>query len=768
MTRTQTTIPVSHQNEWKSKRKFEEAMEPWYLPFSWTIRDYGIDGQVEITKPIQESLDVEPQGQYFLVQLKCIENAKSTSRVLSYSIPVKKIYQWHQSNLPVLLSLYDLKAKEFHSIWIDDTLISELDAQNPKWYTKESVSVKIPPAKLISLKDKSKMKDYVINWRRSNRKIIPPGLYFDLKQRCESLTNNFAEIAKPFHLASIADRIAILENQIHEAIYRVVITGPSRTGKSSLVNALLAKREISPTGIFQTTGVPIQILPKNKEEVQVLFEDGTTKKFPFSAKVVRSYASQDENVDNKKKVSIVSIYTQNSQLEKGISLFDVPGLDDPIESIYEHAWMILRKSNAIFYLIDGSPAANGGFSFKSEYKREIEELSEKLDKVFLVITKVNTLKPARLLELKQKVNADLKRLNLFEKVSEKIYYISAEESLAIRTKKIKKQDSVLQLENDLWEYLLKENKVGIRRLSLALENLMVGLGDFSGLLNARLLDMSTKRELIGALKSAEKKLPSISTLFQEQCNRTYITLKSTLENHKNRSLEHLEKQLLAIPSQNPLPNNQQIKNYLDNSVKSTLEQTNQLYAENAHGLNYSIKQWIESNFKHISRIVSKDQDQRTIDMSEFETIDVPDIDLSNSFGVAAITWLASTVLAPGYSIAVAVASFFSNFFLTMDERRDKRISKLMNQIKTKTNVIYKRMESGYIDAFMEWSEQTRYQANNSIKLYLSDLQRQANKIDVPITPTEDIKYTNAMLEIENLKSEVIELNKELVAWHLSF
>lgn len=767
MSNSLTKIPASHRNEWKSKRKFEEIIDPWYLPFEWTVRDYGIDGQVEITRPIGKTSDVEPQGLYFLVQLKCIEKLSKPKKRIGYSIPVKKIIQWYGSNLPVLLALYDMEEGQFHSLWINDQLIGSLDSHNPKWITKATVTIKITSENDVPLTNLPAIRDYVTSWKRTPRRIIEPGLYFDLKNKCEHLNICFGEIAAPFQFESISQRVGILGTQINEAIYRLAITGPSRSGKSSLINAMLGKKGVSPTGIFQTTGVPIQILPGNNEEIQVLFQDGKLQQHPFSEKAIRKFASQDENINNEKKVSLVTIFTQNRELEKGIALFDIPGLDDPVESIYEHAWMILRKSNAIFYLIDASVAANGGFVFRADYKNEILELSQQLDKIFLVFNKINALTPDRSIELKQKVANDLKRLDLFNKVAEKIYFISAEESLSLRLKKSKKSDSLTQLESDLWQYLLKENKIGLRRLSATLESLINGLNDFAGLLNTRLLDLSTKRNLITALQEIENKVSGLSNIFHKERNRSLQSIRTHLENQKNRILENLEKQLNEIPQQNDLPTKQNIKDYLATSVKSTLETTNQLYSQNANSLNSSVRLWIESNFQKIWEIVARNQDQRNVDLTEFESIEVPEIDFSNSLGVGAVTWLITTVLAPGYALAVGFVGFFSNLLLTVEERRTKRIKKLMDQVKEKLNEIYKRMESGYTEAFGEWSEHTRVQVNKAIVLFISDLRQQIEKIDIPISLDEDKKYTKGLAQIDDLKVKVVELNKELLSWHSS-
>ncbi len=100
-------IPKSHRNEWKSKRNFEELIDglEMYMPFGWAIRDYGIDGQVEIMTPIKDSDSFRPEGKFFQLQLKSTEKIKIVGKNISFTVPVKKIIQWYSTNLPVMFVL---------------------------------------------------------------------------------------------------------------------------------------------------------------------------------------------------------------------------------------------------------------------------------------------------------------------------------------------------------------------------------------------------------------------------------------------------------------------------------------------------------------------------------------------------------------------------------------------------------------------------------------------------------------------------------------
>src|SRR5450432_1544439 len=112
--------------------------------------------------------------------------------------------------------------------------------------------------------------------------------------------------------------------------------------------------------------MPIQVIPGTKELVTILFTDGKSEHHKFSLSTIKMYASQYENVNKKKNISPVTITLRNTQLEKGISFFDIPDLNDPEEKIYENAWFIVQKPNAIFYVLDASVMEHAGFVFRAE------------------------------------------------------------------------------------------------------------------------------------------------------------------------------------------------------------------------------------------------------------------------------------------------------------------------------------------------------------------------------------------------------------------
>ncbi len=737
------------------------------MAFPWADNDYGIDGQVELISPIKNSDSFRPDSKFFLIQLKSTESLKTVGKNISFAVPVKKIIQWFSANLPVMFVLNDLKNKCFYSIWIDEKLISTLDSTNSNWVNQGDITLKIPTHNNFSNYSLETIRDYVLSWKVPSRKIIEAGTYFELKDKCNSNLSAYHEISKPFNFDSVNHSVKALNNQIEQAIYRIAITGPSRVGKSSLINALLRRKDISPTGIFQTTGVPIQILPGKEDLVRVTFRSGKAASHKFSKEIIKSYASQTKNEDNKKEVTLLAIHLANRQLEQGVSFFDIPGLDDPDENIYNYTWSTVTKSNAILYLIDSSPFENGGYIFKSEYKKHILELGQSLDKIFLVFTKINALTGNKLQQLQDRVTLDLKKYNLYDKVSGKIYFISAEESLDVRLKKKKGIDTVQKLEDDIWAYLLKENKIGLVNLNFVNREIINSTKDFEGILNARLFDNEKRKKLVAAIETVKGKIPELSKLYSSREAEIRKGISISLENRKHNLLLELETYLKSLPVNNDLPDKKTLQNYLSQGGHKTLQQTNIEYTHQVNLLKEMIDNWIEDNLKQVREIIAGNSKQKLVDFSEVEKFETPSIDLSTSFGVGLFTGIIGFIINPPAAILAGIGGFFGNLVLSAAERRAKRISKIMDGARKCYNEQFKKINTAYMDLVKEHSKLIIDYANNKINSFFTDLQKQVKKLSSPITESETKQYQMAFKEIETLRENIQRIDSEINSWYTS-
>lgn len=747
----------SHRNEDKSKRKFEELIEPFFIS-GWTQRDYGVDGVVEITSNIDEEInDVEVESKCFLVQLKSSEKLAIKDGQISYIVPTKKISFWYSYNLPVAFCLYSVADDKFYYRWIDDELISSLDSTKPNWSVQEKVTLKISTQNELNSSCLNLIKKYVLSWKIPARRKLEPGKYFMLKNTGINFLSNFKALAQPFNFSSISEAIEQIEVETDQSIYRIAITGLSRVGKSSLINALL-KKTVSPTGFYQTTGVPIQIIPGHEDTITVFFHDRDSITRPFSIDTVKEFADQAINEDNNKKVKIVSVSVRNQNLERGVSIFDIPGLDDPNEDVLNYTWQTVKKANAIIYVIDASPFENGGFIFRNEYKKHITTFSKEQDKVFIVFNKVDALSGDKLPLLKTRVALDLKKYELSESIGDRVFYLSAE-------KKIPGTDSVDQLSDSIWNYILTENKFGIIKLSLINQELFRNTKFLNQILRVRMIDDIKRKTLEESIAEVKGKLPNLQKIFKEHYDNKTSILRHSIAEKKNIILQNLEAALKKIPQNKQLPNSVQLKKYLSDSLNQSIEQLNNEYVLHINQVKLFIDTWIEDNLKQIREILSENPAQKKIDFTEIESFEFPQIDISSAWGMGLIGLVAGLIAAPGLALFGAFVGFFGNLFTAAESRRAKHVSKIVDTSRDRCDSVFEKIRVAYIEYFNEHCKLIGSYADKKINYYFKDIENQMSLFENPISESEIKLYDETFQKIEELQSKLTDFDAELRSYY---
>jgi GTPase Era involved in 16S rRNA processing len=748
----------SHRNEDISKRKFEEVMDPWFV--HWQVRDYGVDCTVEVAVSTLNEAHYATNMR-FAVQLKSIEKINATSH-LGYAVPVEKIFYWYNSNIPVMFAVYSLDKKQFFYLWIDESVLVELDRNSSSWAAQQTITLHIPIQNAISDLELEKILGYINKWKRPVKQLIKAGIYFNLKDDTDEILKSYNAIVDPFKFDSIEQEIKTLQNQIDSAIYRVAITGPSRAGKSTLINSLL-RREISPSDIFQTTGVPIQIIPGSKEYVQTLFKDGKIVQEKVNMKNISKYASQTENEDNIKGVQIITVSLVNRLLDRGISFFDIPGLDDPDENVQAYTMQTVIKSNIIIYLIDASPFRNGGYILRNDFRKNLIDFGTKLDKVFLVFNKVDDVPKSKRKLLKERVEKDLKRYNLKDKVHNEVFFISAEEAFKNRIeKKSKEDDNLKQLEDAIWGFLLQESNIGFVRLRYALQEIQKSEMSFTDVLKSRLLDQKERERLDRTIHSIHSDTSELNSLFHTGRLEACRNLKTLLNGKRSLMLHILNDSLKEVPQNKSLPSNNSIKSFLIGQANNSIVETNEDYDRELQRIKVDADLWFMSKLKLVRDIIAEGDAQRTVDFSSLNNFEVPRIDPAvPAFGFGVSAFFLGAVISWPVAAFAGIVGFFARLFTSEEEVRLKNIERIMKLAKEKSKELYDSIFEKYEEVIDESIIEISKQYQNKIHLYLKDLTLQTSKLSKPLSSLEKQKYDKAVVLIADLDSKINELDNEI-------
>ncbi len=745
----------SHINEDRSKRNFEEIIEPWYVA-SWISKDYGIDALVEITTQSNFKNDTfRNESKFFGVQLKSTESIKIFEKNIHFSISTNKIIQWYNSNLPVLFVINDLVNKAFFYIWIDENLITELNKES-SWTSQKSKTLLIPKTNTLVRGQLETIREYVFNSKSSTKKLILPETYFEIKNSCLERISNLEKITEPFNFETNEYGSPELYKKLEESIYRIAISGPSRVGKSSLINALL-KKELSPVGFFQTTGVPIQIISNKKEKLIIHYLDNRKEEYPLKANIIQKFASQDENEDNYKEVKLVIIQSANRQLEKGFAIYDIPGLDEPNELIYDYAWQTASTSNIILFLLDASPAQNGGFILRKDIKKQLSELGTSADKIFLVFNKVDSLDSNILESLKKRVQSDLNKFELKSQISDKIYYISTKN----QPKKNDNYDSLQSLENELWSFILNSNRNGLMNLNALCDDILNATRSFEEILRSKLFDDKKRSEVMGMITEVQQRIPNLYTILSIQKNDNIKQLNLQIDNDKTEILRTLENDLHKISLADNLPNETKIKDFLRYRINNLLETYNLAHQHHINNLKNIADEWIETNMKQIREYIYHYTQQQMIDLSEIERFNMPSIDYTSIVGTTVFTGIIGALIAPIGFVAAALSGLLGNLIFTAENRRTTRIKKIVNETENRIEKIFPQIKIAFNNAIENKTSEIYSYTHRKLNAYTLDLQNQMKDLGNPIADSDKEMYKNTFEELEKLNSETMKLKRLL-------
>ncbi len=735
-----------------SRRAIEALIDPWVV-CSWEQRDYGIDATVEIHKLIGDTQNSHPTSKRFLVQLKATNTIDISKSKFLYPVDVEKINYWYNSNLPVMLAVYHISSQKLFFRWMNNNneLINYFDKKSPGWALKASIGVPVETSLVFNSNSSEGIEEFVFNWKVPIKKIIIPGNYFALKTDTVSKINDLEEIASRYKFPFIAESLKNLKDLSEQAIYRIAITGPSRVGKSTLINSLL-EYDISPVDMFQTTGVPINFLPGREERVHIFKNDGSTITDKLSEKNIRRYASQQENRDNTKDVKLVSVFLHNKTLERGVALYDIPGLDDPNDDIRSLTWMTAMQSNAVVYMIDASPFRNHGFIFRSDFRSALSDLGSKLDKVFLVLNKVDDLHPGQLALLKTRIEEELKRFGLFTKINQRIFYLSAKKKKGGGKEGA---DCVLDLEKEVWEYLLKENKVGLVKMNEVIIETGNIVNNFKSLINVRLIDNDRRNEIEGLVIKIGEKIPQFGKEIGGEKKNIVRTVHALVESRKNNIYDQLLSYLESIHEDKDLPTSTEVKKLLRYNVNQAINSTNIDYLAQLTNLKLRIDSWLLENIRAVQDAISNNHSSRSVDLSNLERLEFKNLgDASSSVGMGIFTGILGLLIAPPLALLTGIGGFIMSWFLTKKERRDRAINKIMVSCKSECNETFDLIKTQYAGLLDDNFTQMLEYANSYLSKYFLDMNEQLNKLDTAL-PKEELKtLRKSFADIDKLSFEL--------------
>jgi Dynamin family len=161
----------------------------------------------------------------------------------------------------------------------------------------------------------------------------------------------------------------------------VFVAGEDKRGKSTLVNALLAQPDASPTGVEVVTAAPITFFASERP-AGLVFRYGSDDPQPCTPEEARRLATVAGNPGNAGNVRAVAVGVASPLLDV-INLVDTPGVGGLGSAYGELTIQSLASADALVFVIAA------GAQFRAAELKFLREASANIDAVVIALTKTD-------------------------------------------------------------------------------------------------------------------------------------------------------------------------------------------------------------------------------------------------------------------------------------------------------------------------------------------------------------------------------------------
>lgn len=246
---------------------------------------------------------------------------------------------------------------------------------------------------------------------------------------------NLIDIGKSLNFDNEIEILKEFNTRLLENVFRIIVIGEFKRGKSTLINALIGKN-ILPVGITPTTAT-LNILRYGQEPYALIkYKDDTEKK--------ESLENLSEYITTKgketQKISNVTIFYPLKFCQNGVEIIDSPGVNDIDEELVEITYNHIPRCDTAIFLLNSTQQLSA-----SEREFFSEKVSKYVHKIFFVLNKIDHLDKDEQNEVITYVNHELS--NIIE--NPKLFPLSAK--LALNSKKEQNKEGLKESKFDEFE-----------------------------------------------------------------------------------------------------------------------------------------------------------------------------------------------------------------------------------------------------------------------------------------------------------------------------
>jgi predicted GTPase len=202
-------------------------------------------------------------------------------------------------------------------------------------------------------------------------------------------TENIQKLFEEYELCRLqASQVKTLADKLRNKSVTLAVIGQFKRGKTTMVNSILGEK-LLPVGIVPVTAAVTRI-EYGSLNAEVHYFNGLSEKVPIED--LYKYISEQENHENRKGVTEVSLHIESDFLKDGLILVDTPGVGSVHEKNSKSAYDFVRESDGVIFMLSVDSPVN---RIEVEFLKSVRRFAGKF---YFVVNKVDTVEPADLEE----------------------------------------------------------------------------------------------------------------------------------------------------------------------------------------------------------------------------------------------------------------------------------------------------------------------------------------------------------------------------------
>ena len=181
-------------------------------------------------------------------------------------------------------------------------------------------------------------------------------------------------------------RLEPLVKGVSANVFRLVVMGEVKKGKSSFINSLLGQVDLSPTEVDIATSTVYKFVNGPVERITEFFL--TNDDEPSTREITRDqipeFGTEAGNPGNIKRVDFIAVELPHPLLAKGVAIVDTPGVGGLFRRHRDITFRYAPEADVVMFVVDSAEAL-----ISEDEKRFLKELQKHTQRIVFLQTKID-------------------------------------------------------------------------------------------------------------------------------------------------------------------------------------------------------------------------------------------------------------------------------------------------------------------------------------------------------------------------------------------